>query len=57
MEKLGMQTLGKEQSEQRQITKQEGENLKESIRKECEAAANELKIHEMAKDTNRYWHL
>ena len=55
--KIGLLTEGKEPEQQRQITKEGSEKLKESIRRECETVANELRIHEMAKDTNKYWRL
>ena len=56
-EKMSLETEGKEPQQQRQITKEGSEKLKESIRMECEAVANDPKIHEMAKDTDKCWRL
>ena len=57
LNKIGELTKGKTDKEQRGISKENVEQLKQSIAKECQGEKTRLEILAKAKDTNGYWRL
>ena len=55
LEKLDNLKEGKNEQEQRKTIKEAQDDLKESIRKECEEEKTKLQVLAQAKDTNGYW--
>ena len=57
LNKIGELTKGKTNKEQREISKENVEQLKQSIAKECQGEKTRPEILAKAKDTNGYWRL